>query len=143
MLQTRFFRLTVPLLLALAACGPQVGEEEEEEEVRTFERRRPGCELFCGIVLDPECGAEERAYADVGECVDFCISEDATYWRLQEDDSDACAEEFVGLYECAADSSCDSRWIISNAPARISETPCRPGLEELFACQSEYPEDPE
>ncbi len=140
MLQTRLSRLTVPLLLALAACGPQVGEEEEEEEVRTFERRRPGCELFCGLVLDPECGAEERAYADVGECVDFCISEDATYWRLQEDDSDACADEFVGFYECVHNATCEEQWTLTNIPAYSFETPCEQALLRFGTCQQDHPE---
>lgn len=135
--QTRFFNLTVPFLLALASCGPQV---EEEEDVRVFERRRPGCELFCGLLQDPECGSDVEIFEDVGECMALCISEDATYWRLQEDDTDACAEDFTGLYECIADASCEARWIVTNIPSRIAETPCKASSDEFHACQSEFPE---
>jgi|GEM_PF-1414069 len=139
MAQPRFFQCTVSILMALTACGPSVGEADEDEEVRTFERRRPGCELFCGLLQDPECGSEVEIYESEGECVDFCMSEDSTQWRLQDDDSDACADEFVGLYECAS-TSCETQWVITNVPSRVSETPCESGLAEFFECQAQYPE---
>ncbi len=137
MAQPRFFQCTVSILMALTACGPSVGEADEDEEVRTFERRRPGCELFCGLLQDPECGSEVEIYESEGECVDFCMSEDATYWGLQQDNTDACAEEFVAFYECGA-TSCEAQWIVTNLPSRIGETPCVSASEELHACRAEY-----
>ncbi len=121
--------------MALGACGPQV---EEEEEVRTFERRRPACEVFCDLVLDPECGSDVEFYETRQDCMDLCLSEDAEYWFLQDDGTDACGEEFTKHYECAAASSCDARWIITNNPARISETPCVATSEAYGDCQGEY-----
>ncbi|MCR9161458.1 MAG: hypothetical protein ACE37F_29790 [Nannocystaceae bacterium] len=122
----------------LTACGPQV--EEPEEEVRIFERRRPTCETFCGLVQDPECGSDVEIYTSVQECIDFCVSEEAEYWFLQEDGTDACGEEIAEHYECAASASCEARWIITNVPARIYETPCAETQEAFGDCQVEHRE---
>jgi hypothetical protein len=125
----------LPFILALGACGPQA---PEEEEVRTFERRRPACEVFCGLVLDPECGSDVEIYEDEQECMDLCLSEDAEYWFLQDDGTDACGEEFTEYYACAAASPCESRWIITNVPAYIADTPCVETSEAYGDCQIEH-----
>jgi len=131
------FDRSLPLLCILCACGPQV---TEEEEVRIFERRRPACETFCGLVLDAECGSDVEIYESVEECIDLCVSEEAPYWFLQDDGTDACGEEFTGLYACAESSSCEARWIITNLPTRIAETPCVATSEAFLECQLEYGE---
>ena len=107
--------LILSLLVALPACGAE--DKEEPEEVRVFERRRPTCEYFCGLAMDPDCGAQESSFADAQECVDYCVSEDAGYWRLQDDDVDACADEFVALYECAGEGTCEDQSILFNTPS--------------------------
>ena len=131
-----FIGRSLPLCLVLTACGPQV--EEEEEEARVFERRRPACETFCGVLQDPECGSAQVIFETMQECVDFCMSEKATYWALQEDDTDECSEEFGDYYGCAASSTCEERWIITNAPIRIAETPCVEQRAAFLDCRTEY-----
>ena len=129
--------LTLPLLTLILACGPQV---EDEEEARVFEHRRPTCALFCGIVEDPECGSDVEIYEDEEDCIDHCVSEDASYWRLQDDDTDACGDAFKNLYECAASATCEAQWIITNSPVRIAETPCEQQANEFLDCTSQHPE---
>ncbi|MFN3186225.1 MAG: hypothetical protein ACE37F_29780 [Nannocystaceae bacterium] len=128
--------LSLLSFILLTACGPQV--EEPEEEVRTFERRRPACETFCSVLQDPDCGSEEEIFASTQDCVEFCMSEHATYWALQEDERDDCAEEFGDYYGCAASSTCEERWIITNAPIRISETPCEDQRAGFLECRREH-----
>lgn len=136
MIRRPTFPRALPFFLALAACGPQV---EEEEEVRTFERRRPACEVFCGLVLDAECGSDVSGiYEDVDHCVEYCVSEEARFWYLQDDDSDACADEFTEHYACIADSTCEEQSIIINTPTRAGETPCLATADAYRECQLEY-----
>lgn len=135
MIRRPTFPRALPFVLALTACGPQV---EDEEEVRTFERRRPACEVFCGLVLDAECGSDVEIYEDEQECMDLCLSEDAEYWFLQEDGTDACGEEFTEYYACADASSCEEQWIITNVPARVSETSCLDLSRAYRDCQIEH-----
>ena len=125
------------LLVALSACGAE--DKEEPEEVRVFERRRPTCEYFCGLAMDPDCGAQVSSFADEQECVDYCVSEDAVYWRLQDDDEDACADEFAGLYECAGESTCEDQSIIFNTPGSAYQTSCNDQMNLLLDCYSDYP----
>ena len=128
------------LLVALSACGAE--DKEEPEEVRVFERRRPTCEYFCGLAMDPDCGAQESSFAVEQECVDYCVSEDAEYWRLQDDDEDACADEFVALYECAGEGTCEDQSIIFNESTNAYLTPCHDALEELLDCYRMNPVQP-
>ena len=130
--------LILSLLVALSACGAE--DKEEPEEVRVFERRRPTCEYFCGLAMDPDCGAQVSSFADEQECVDYCVSEDAGYWRLQDDDEDACADEFVALYECAGEGTCEDQIILFNTPAIAYQTPCLPEYGLLFECYGDNPE---
>ncbi|MCR9161457.1 MAG: hypothetical protein ACE37F_29785 [Nannocystaceae bacterium] len=131
--------LSLSCFILLTACGPQV--EKPEEEVRTFERRRPACETFCGAVLDPECGSEEMGiYEDIDHCIEYCVSEEAAFWFLQEDDTDACAETFTEHYECVESALCEERWILTNVPARASETPCLSTINAYGDCQREHRE---
>ena len=130
--------LILSLLVALPACGAE--DKEEPEEVRVFERRRPTCEYFCGLAMDPECGAQESSFADAQECVDYCVSEDAGYWRLQDDDVDACADEFVALYECAGEGTCEDQSILFNTPSSAYLTPCQERLRDLLDCYADYPD---
>lgn len=122
-------------LLALFASMPACGSETAEEDApQLLERRRDTCELRCELLFVPECGAIENPFEDVTACTEECMSPDAGNWALQDDDTDACADEYAQLYECAAMATCDEQFIIHNNPALIAETPCATKLEDLFEC---------
>lgn len=135
---TTKFVAILPLLFGLVACAPEA--EEEEEAVELFERRRETCELRCELLFEPECGAAEVPFTDENECTEQCMSEDATNWGLQEDGTDACAEEYSTLHTCMAGATCEEQFIIINDPAFASQTPCAGELTAMLECNEDNSE---
>lgn len=128
--------------VALPACGPDLAEDasEEDDDTVIFERRRQTCDVRCGFLLDPECGADAIAFSDHDACLEHCMSEEAINWALQPDGSDACPDEMRAFYTCAANSSCEEQKILANTPALAPQTECNDDLQRLFECNRENQE---
>ena len=123
------------LLPSFAGCGPSV-----EDEPELYERRRPGCEQWCEVVLDPDCGIPDTPLEDAQECEELCMSEENTLWGLQEDGTDACFDEYVEFYDCVGGSTCEEQRIAVTNPAGIHETQCGLQLEAVLDCNLSHNE---
>ena len=123
-------------LVAVAACGPSV--EENEEEVVVVPHREAPCRVVCESMLDRECGNTEHPnfpmFDSVDACVDQCGGEGyGWHWAPQEDGKDACIEPWGAYSACLGSLSCEQQhesWVASPT----SEYPCKTELHAYVSC---------
>lgn len=121
------------LLVATAACTAVSGcSRKIEEPPPRYERRTDGCEDWCEVAMDKECGAGNEHFEDFAACVDHCKGPESLNWGLQEDGTDACFEEQVAFFGCLVDLECDQRREFFESPS--TEHPCQPVLDVVFEC---------
>jgi hypothetical protein len=84
---------------------------EEDEPVELVEHRIEPCRSWCEPMLSPDCGrtADNLPYPTVDDCIEACAGAEPGGWRwgLQEDGTDACAEEWFAIAECFDSLTCE------------------------------------
>jgi hypothetical protein len=84
---------------------------EEEEPVELVEHRIEPCRSWCEPMLS-DCGraADDRPFPNVDECIEDCAGAEPDgnwRWGLQEDGTDACAEEWFLVADCFDGLTCE------------------------------------
>ena len=101
---------SLAVLLLLAGCSRTI---EEEEPPVLVEHRVEPCRQYCEAMLSPECGraADTRPFPTVDDCIVACAAAEPGGWEwgLQEDGTDACAEEWFVLADCMDGLSCEEQ----------------------------------
>ena len=123
------------------ACSRTI--EQEDPPVLSETRIEP-CRARCTIHLDPECGAnpEDLAFRTVDECVESCAAAEpgGWGWALQEDGTDACAEEWIAAVECLVALTCEEQHeFFTNIPAIDPDYPCKEESDAKRRCFDSTP----
>lgn len=121
-------------LLVSAACGRTIEDDEPRE---LAEHRIEPCRTWCSAAMSPECGnPQDITWQTVDECTEDCAAAEpgGWSWGLQEDGTDACAEEWYAVADCMALLTCEQQHYFFNTPPVLWATdhPCH---EELAARQ--------
>lgn len=117
------------------ACSRTI--EEEDPPTLVASRLEP-CRARCEIQLHPECGArpEDHPFRTVDECVESCADIRGGWsWALQEDGTDACAEEWNGEVECLVALTCEEQHeFFTRIPATGLDYPCTDANDVKMHC---------
>lgn len=123
-------------LVAALGCGPSI-----EEEPPIPEHRIESCEIWCGMMLDPVCPAQEVEVETQDECVDGCGRNEVP-WGDAGEGEDACATTFIPYVDCLAMLSCDElqqHFIrASQGVAYEERSSCGELMEAQQECQLPY-----
>ena len=139
---TSSLRRALAAALALAAlaiptaCSRTI--DEDPPPVLSETRIEP-CRARCEIHLDPECGANpgDLAFRSVDECVESCAAAEpgGWGWALQEDGTDACAEEWIAAVECLVALTCEEQHeFFTKIPAIDPDYPCKAETDLKMHC---------
>jgi hypothetical protein len=129
------FAVAAVVILFPTACSRTIDEEDPPTLV---ESRLEPCRARCEVQLHPECGArpEDHPFRTVDECVESCADIRGGWsWALQEDGTDACAEEWVAAADCIVALTCEEQHeYFTRIPVTDLVYPCQEETEAKMRC---------
>lgn len=125
--------LAATVALLPSGCSRTI---EEDEPVELIEHRIEPCRSWCEPMLG-DCGraANDKPFASVDDCIDDCADDKpgANWrWGLQEDGTDACAEEWFAIADCMDGLTCEEHLSFFRKTT-LEIPPEWPCIEELEA----------